>query len=80
MVFTTGQEIAVYVGDALHHALQVENPEWSPVFDVLPTMSRETRRNLVERAWRDRALVLSYHLPFPGAGRVGANGWEPVFP
>jgi glyoxylase-like metal-dependent hydrolase (beta-lactamase superfamily II) len=78
LAFTSGQEMAVYVGDLLHHALQIEHPEWSPIFDALPRVSRETRRGLVDRARRERSVLLSYHLPFPGIGRIGATGWEPV--
>jgi glyoxylase-like metal-dependent hydrolase (beta-lactamase superfamily II) len=78
VAFTSGQETAVYVGDLVHHPLQIEHPEWSPVFDALPPLSRETRRNLVERARREHSLVLSYHLPFPGIGRVDSGGWQPV--
>ena len=75
VVFTSGQEMAIYVGDLLHHPLQVEHPEWSPTFDALPPLSRETRRKLLERARRDGSLVLTYHLPFPGIGHIGASGW-----
>jgi glyoxylase-like metal-dependent hydrolase (beta-lactamase superfamily II) len=78
VAFTAGQEMAVYVGDLVHHPLQIEHPEWSPVFDALPPLSRETRRALVERARRERSLVLSYHLPFPGIGRVTDGGWDAV--
>jgi glyoxylase-like metal-dependent hydrolase (beta-lactamase superfamily II) len=78
VAFTGGQEMAVYVGDLVHHPLQLEHPEWSPIFDSLPPLSRETRRSLVERARRERSLVLSYHLPWPGIGHVGAGGWEPA--
>jgi glyoxylase-like metal-dependent hydrolase (beta-lactamase superfamily II) len=78
VAFTSGQEMAVYVGDLVHHPLQIEHPEWSPVFDSLPPLSRETRRNLVERARREQSLIISYHLPFPGIGRVDASGWQPV--
>ena len=77
VAFTAGQEMAVYIGDMLHHPLQVEHPDWSPVFDSLPALSRETRRNLLERARRERAVVLSYHLPFPGIGRI-ADTWQPA--
>ena len=78
VAFTAGQETAVYVGDLVHHPLQIEHPDWSPVFDSLPPLSRETRRRLVERARREGSLILSYHLPFPGIGRVGTHGWQPV--
>jgi hypothetical protein len=70
--------MAIYVGDLVHHPLQIDHPEWSPIFDSLPQLSRETRRQLVERARREHALVLSYHLPFPGIGHLGSTGWEPV--
>ena len=77
VTFTSGQEMAIYVGDLVHHPLQIEHPEWSPTFDALPAMSRETRRRLVDRARRERSLLLTYHLPWPGHGRVGA-AWEPA--
>jgi glyoxylase-like metal-dependent hydrolase (beta-lactamase superfamily II) len=78
VAFTSGQETAVYVGDLVHHPLQIEHPEWSPVFDALPPLSRQTRQTLVDRARREGSLILSYHLPFPGIGRVGPGGWDAV--
>src|SRR5437667_341568 len=78
VAFTFGREMAIYVGDLVHHPLQIEHPDWSPIFDSLPQLSRETRRHLVERARREHSLVLSYHLPFPGIGHIGGTGWEPV--
>jgi len=77
VAFTSGQEMAVYVGDLVHHPLQIDHPDWCPTFDALPPLSRETRRKLVERARREHALVLSYHFPFPGIGRVD-DTWQPV--
>jgi glyoxylase-like metal-dependent hydrolase (beta-lactamase superfamily II) len=77
VVFTSGQEMAIYVGDLIHHPLQIEHPDWCPIFDALPPISRETRRQLLERAHRDGALVLSYHLPFPGIGHVN-GAWRPA--
>ena len=31
VAFTSGQEMAIYVGDLVHHPLQIEHPEWSRV-------------------------------------------------
>jgi glyoxylase-like metal-dependent hydrolase (beta-lactamase superfamily II) len=78
VALTSGQEMAIYVGDLIHHPLQIDHPEWSPTFDSLPSISRETRRTLVERARREGTLILSYHLPFPGIGRIDAGGWTPA--
>jgi glyoxylase-like metal-dependent hydrolase (beta-lactamase superfamily II) len=77
VAFIAGQEMAIYVGDMIHHPLQVEHPEWTPVFDSLPAMARSTRVALLERARRDRSLILSYHFPWPGINRIGAS-WEPA--
>jgi glyoxylase-like metal-dependent hydrolase (beta-lactamase superfamily II) len=77
VAFTTGQEMAIYVGDMVHHPLQIDHPDWCPTFDALPPLSRATRRALIERARRERALVLTYHVPFPGIGRIGPT-WQPV--
>jgi glyoxylase-like metal-dependent hydrolase (beta-lactamase superfamily II) len=76
VAFTAGQQTAVYIGDAMHHPLQVEHPDWSPTFDALPRMSADTRRALVERARRERSLVLSYHFPWPGVGHFDST-WQP---
>jgi glyoxylase-like metal-dependent hydrolase (beta-lactamase superfamily II) len=78
VAFIDGHQTAVYVGDLLHHPLQIDHPEWSPIFDALPPLSRQTRRTLVDRARREGSLILSYHLPFPGIGRVGPGGWDAV--
>jgi glyoxylase-like metal-dependent hydrolase (beta-lactamase superfamily II) len=75
VAFTSGQEMAIYVGDLIHHPLQIDHPEWSPTFDSLPPLSRATRIALVDRARREGSLILSYHLPFPGIGQVTDRGW-----
>ena len=76
VAFTSGQQMAVYVGDMIHHPLQIEHPDWCPIFDALPPLSRATRRALLDRARREGSLVLSYHLPFPGIGRIDGS-WSP---
>src|SRR5579884_3734455 len=73
---TSAGEFGLYVGDLVHHPIQVEHPDWSPTIDWLPALSAESRRAMLARARAERALVLTAHLPFPGAGRVAA-GWTP---
>ena len=62
--------MAVYTGDMFHHPSQIEHPEWSPLFDVLPELSAETRRKMFERARRERFPLLTAHLPTPGIARL----------
>ena len=83
MVITSGGEVALYVGDIAQHRVQLERLAWVAAFDVLPLVSLETKRQLLERAIRENALVISVHLPFPGAGRMtttpeGRRRWQPL--
>ena len=74
VALTSGSEMAVYTGDMFHHPAQIEHPEWSPLFDVLPEMSAETRRTVFERARREGSLLFTAHLPTPGIARLPAGG------
>jgi glyoxylase-like metal-dependent hydrolase (beta-lactamase superfamily II) len=83
VVITSGGEVALYVGDIAQHRVQLERLAWVAAFDVLPLVSLETKRGLMERAIRENALVISVHLPFPGAGRMtttpeGRRRWQPL--
>jgi glyoxylase-like metal-dependent hydrolase (beta-lactamase superfamily II) len=83
VVITSGGEVALYVGDIAQHRVQLERLAWVAAFDVLPLVSLETKRWLLERAIRENALVISVHLPFPGAGRMtttpeGRRRWQPL--
>lgn len=74
VALTSGSEMAVYTGDMFHHPAQIDHPEWSPLFDVLPEMSAETRRAMFERARREELLLFTAHLPTPGIARLPAGG------
>jgi glyoxylase-like metal-dependent hydrolase (beta-lactamase superfamily II) len=76
VALTSGREMAIYTGDLLHHAAQFDHPEWSPAFDLLPQLSAESRRRILEQAVRDRALLLTAHLPTPGIARPDNGGWR----
>jgi glyoxylase-like metal-dependent hydrolase (beta-lactamase superfamily II) len=83
VVLTSGGETALYIGDIVQHEVQLERTAWVSAFDVLPLVSMETKKRLVERAIRERALVVSVHCAYPGVGRLslgedGRKHWEPV--
>jgi len=64
-------------------AVQLERTAWVSAFDVLPLISMETKKRLVETAIRQRALLICVHLPFPGVGRMtktpdGYKKFEPA--
>jgi glyoxylase-like metal-dependent hydrolase (beta-lactamase superfamily II) len=70
IAIASGAESAIYTGDLVHHAVQVERPAWIAAFDVLPLLSLESKRALAERALRERALLICVHNAFPGVGRL----------
>jgi len=63
-------DTAIYTGDLVHHAVQVERPAWIAAFDILPLVSLESKKKLAERALRDNALLICVHNAYPGAGRL----------
>jgi glyoxylase-like metal-dependent hydrolase (beta-lactamase superfamily II) len=82
LVLSSSGETAIYTGDLVHHAVQIERLPWIPAFDVLPLVTLETKRTLAERAIRERALLISPHVAYPGAGRLtvvdGRRKFAPV--
>lgn len=79
----SGDEELLYVADCFHdQAFDLAHPDWRTVFDYDPTRAAETRRALLDRAAVDGALLMAFHMPFPGLGRVAASDvgyfWTPA--
>jgi glyoxylase-like metal-dependent hydrolase (beta-lactamase superfamily II) len=68
-VMSAGEK-ALIVGDASHHPLQLDHPDWSPIFDVDPVLSVKSRMKLFEEAEADGRTWLAGHWPHPGVGRI----------
>ena len=79
IALTSGGETAIYTGDLVHHAVQVERPAWIAAFDILPLQSLESKKKLAERALRENALLICVHNPFPGTGRLTESGGRRTF-
>ena len=77
----SGGEMALYVGELAQHPVMLERIAWISAFDVLPLVSLETKKRVIERALERRALIISVHAPYPGLGRLrldeGKRRWEP---
>lgn len=79
LVVSSKGETAIYTGDLVHHAVQVERPAWIAAFDVLPLVTLETKKRLAERAIRERALLICVHNAFPGVGRLTESDGRRTF-
>lgn len=66
----SGREALLYLGDAAIHPLALERPEWGFIADVDAERAAATRKTLADRALARDALVMGYHFPFPGLGKL----------
>jgi glyoxylase-like metal-dependent hydrolase (beta-lactamase superfamily II) len=85
VVVRSGQEWGVYVGDMVQHRSQLERTAWVSGLDVLPLVSMETKKQLMERCIEEQALLMFCHGPYPGIGRMtrtpeGYRKWVDVEP
>jgi glyoxylase-like metal-dependent hydrolase (beta-lactamase superfamily II) len=81
----SGGELALYIGELAQHPVMLERIAWITAFDVLPLVSLETKKRVIERALERRAIIVSVHAAYPGLGRLSASGgedskrrWEPL--
>lgn len=81
VLIESGADRLLAIFDALTHPLHVQHPAWNMAFDTLPDVTEATRRRLLERATSQGLRLAAYHFPFPGIGRVAAEGdawrWQP---
>jgi len=70
----SGGERGVFMGDVVHHPLQLLKPEWSTRACSDPALSRTTRQRLIAEHAENRSLVLPAHFPSPTAGRIVPDG------
>lgn len=80
---SSGPNMLVYTGDlAHHHILLLQRPLLEFAFDSDPKQSAQTRARALDRFATDKPLLLSYHFPWPGVGRVAKAGegfaWLPA--
>jgi glyoxylase-like metal-dependent hydrolase (beta-lactamase superfamily II) len=85
VIVKSGQEWGVYVGDMVQHRSQLERTAWVSGLDVLPLVSMETKKDLMDRCIEEEALIMFCHGPYPGIGRMtrteqGFRKWVDVEP
>jgi glyoxylase-like metal-dependent hydrolase (beta-lactamase superfamily II) len=74
LTLESGGDRALFVGDLVHTALQIVEPDTNSCFCEDPAESRATRHKLLGRAAEDNALVFPAHLGGNGAVEVERNG------
>ena len=67
-------ERAVFLGDVLHHQLQLAKPEWSTLACTDRELSRKTRIRLIEEHAEHGTRLLPAHFPAPTVGHIVRHG------
>jgi glyoxylase-like metal-dependent hydrolase (beta-lactamase superfamily II) len=85
VVLSSSGETGIYTGDIAQVAVQLERTAWVSAFDIMPLVTMETKKAMVEKAIAEGSLLITAHLPFPGMGRISRNEqghrkWQPVEP
>jgi glyoxylase-like metal-dependent hydrolase (beta-lactamase superfamily II) len=65
---------AVFLGDVLHHQLQLAKPEWSTLACTDRELSRKTRTRLIEEHAERGTRLLPAHFPAPTVGHIVRHG------
>lgn len=80
LLISSRNERALLIGDIAGSPMQVTETEWdySPDWDA--GMGRQARRDIIERAVEEDAVVIGSHLSYPGWGRIitweGRRYWK----
>jgi glyoxylase-like metal-dependent hydrolase (beta-lactamase superfamily II) len=81
--FSSGDEQLLYIGDSVLHPLHLEQPNWLPVYDILPEKAAPSKRRIFDYAADEQAWVIGQHFPpFPSLGHIVKQGegwqWQPI--
>ncbi len=74
VMFSGEAGAVIFPADAIHHPLQLSNPNVASNFCENPRQAFETRQRLLAEAQASDAIVAPYHYPAPVFGRVKGEG------
>jgi glyoxylase-like metal-dependent hydrolase (beta-lactamase superfamily II) len=82
---TSGTQSLLDIGDMAHSwVISLKKPEWTMQFDNDKATASTTRKATFARLAKSHELVFAPHFPYPGVGRVVADGdaytWVPEVP
>jgi glyoxylase-like metal-dependent hydrolase (beta-lactamase superfamily II) len=82
LAVSSKKERLLCISDVVLHPVHLEMPEWVAALDIPPEAQAGTRRKILNMASDAKDLVMAFHFPFPGLGRVVPKGkgwqWQPV--
>jgi glyoxylase-like metal-dependent hydrolase (beta-lactamase superfamily II) len=80
LVIVSGGQRALIIGDITTNPAQVTEPDWVFFGDMDPALAVQTRKQMLDRAEVEEALLIACHFPHPGHGRLirleGRRYWQ----
>ena len=80
---SSGEDYLLCLSDTAIHPIHLEQPDWHPEVDLVPEQALISRRQLLDWAVTENALVHLFHFPWPGLGHVVQKGdtwqWQPIY-
>ena len=80
LAIVSGDQRALIIGDVTTNPAQITEPDWVFAFDMDPARAVQTRKQMIERAEAEDALLIACHFPHPGHGRLvcleGRRYWQ----
>ncbi|MDX2159461.1 MAG: MBL fold metallo-hydrolase, partial [Hyphomicrobiaceae bacterium] len=70
----SGGSKGVFIGDVIHHPMQILFPDLSCRADYDMDASRITRKALIEKHADAGTIVMPQHFASPSCGRIGRRG------
>lgn len=70
----SGQEEGVFIGDVMHHPIQIYRPEWNSRFCMDPAQAIKSRKQVLNHCAETNAVMFPAHFGAPHAGRISRNG------
>ncbi len=80
LTLNSGGDSAMFVGDVLHHPLQILNPDWNSIFCEDAAQARAARRGVLARAAATAAILVPAHFAGDHVVRIAAtpDGFAPL--
>lgn len=70
----SGQDEGVFIGDVMHHPIQIYRPEWNSRFCMDPVEAVISRKKVLHHCVEHNAIVFPAHFGAPHAGRIQSDG------
>jgi glyoxylase-like metal-dependent hydrolase (beta-lactamase superfamily II) len=70
----SGQDEGVFIGDVMHHPIQIYRPDWNSQFCMNPEQAVTSRMRVLNHCAERNSLMFPAHFGAPHAGRIRNNG------